>query len=448
MLRDRVVYTGSSSVNHPVLDRLFGGSLDPLPSGKTPDHTGATVVVIDARLTSNDLGDGGIAATALTAGVPVLILSPGEGQLDGLAAIVGAVPQTPMQAVFITPNANRKEAGRYEATILAYPPGFATNDAADNEKPRGKNDPAPAREAASCGCGKSAKEHAADGIGDFGVMVEGRLSTHRFSPTALAIPDGLKYFQTTWNPSISYFTSSNCEGDDCFTNGQGSLTIRTTVWGFLNQTASANSQYLILEATYNLYPGTLAQNDDEGRGFLNTRLGSALTPNESGFAFHDHIPNNGINSWNENFTIDISYRDPLSGGYQIYRFETVVAQSIDSWSVQNATSGTTAGSTWFINSPVNGNNISDTWKGAIVDAGHIAAFPSASTGTLTAKESSAWQTSTIYSGNVSVSSDFAWDEDVFYATGCGLMICYSQHRRGKNWTRSSTMTVSFASIVP
>jgi hypothetical protein len=445
MLRDRVVFSGSSSLAHPVLDRLFGGALAPVESGKTADPNGATVVVIDARLSSNDLGDGGIAATALTAGVPLLILSPAEGQLDGLAAIVGAVPHTPMQAVFIAPNANRKEAGRYEATILAYPPGVSVGDAADHETPRDENDPV---SGGSCGCGRSVQEHAADGVGDFAVIVEGRVSSHRFSPASLAIPDGLKYFQTTWNPAVLYFTTSGCYDDDCFTNGQGSFTVRTTVWGFLNQTATENSQYLIVEATYNLNPGTLAQNDDEGRGFLNTSLQSGLTPGASGFALHDHIPNNAANSWNESFTIDISYRDPLSGGYQIYQFETEIIQSIDSWSVQNATSGTTAGSMWYVNSPVNGTNILDTWEDAIVDAGHVAAFPSASTGTLMAKESTAWQTKTIYNGNVSVTANYRWDEDIIYATACGLLICYETHLRGFYRTWAPVMTVSFASIAP
>ena len=444
MLKDRVLFTGSSSVSHPVLDKLFGGPLDPSEEKVrvAGDHV---LVVIDARLGASDLAEDGAARTALDKGIPVLVIAPNEGQLESLTPVIGAVPNTPAQAVLIAPNANRKEASRYEVTWLGYAANLVdTEQAKQVNDNKGKDQP----KKDGCGCReRSAAESHDSAVTDFATKVESR-TTKAYNPAPLAFPDGLRYFQTTWNWT-TYFTSSGCnDDDDCFTNGQGSLGVSYVVWGFLSQTASQNSQYLVIEGTYSLYPGSLDGNDDETRGFLNLNCQSNVGPTAGGFSLTNHIPTNGTDSWNDSFTLDISYKDPIGGGYQIYEYTATVNQSIGSWSVQNASAAPKAGSLWYVNSPMNGSNINDTWKDAFSGAGHVETFPSASTGTLSAKEASAWQTYSIQSGNVTVSVGLTWKETVFFGTSCGLLICYVIQYISENWSSNPSFSVNFSSITP
>ncbi len=451
MQRDRVFFTGSTSIAHPVLDKLFGGSPEPARDASRGDFSGSQLVVIDARLDSSDLGEDGTARNALAAGIPVLILSPHEGQLDALARVIGAVPKTPMQALFVAPNSNRDEPTRYEATFLGYPATLTGADSAHGDvegaKDRGERTSGSAGE--GCGCGDGGAQKGGNiALANFTAHIHSRAGKRKYAPAALDVPSGLRFFQTTW-PGYSPFTSSGCDDDDdCFSNGQGSVTVSYIVWGFLNQTQTSNSQYLIIQGTYSVYPGSLAGNDDETRGWLNAQFVSSVGPTAGGFSATAHVPTNGTNSWNESFTIPISYVDPVNGGFSVYEFTATVNQSIGSWSVQNASSGTRSGSNWWVNSPVNGSNLSETADDAFSFWGTVEDFPSASTGTLTVSEASAWQTSQIQSGNVTVALALTWVEAVFYGTGCFLGTCAKWNAMWQTRSYSPSFSVSFASITP
>ncbi len=446
MLRDRVLFTGTSLVSHPVLDRLFGGKLEVSDNAKLRDIGGHLLLVVDARLGTSDLGRDGVARKALLEGVPVLILSPNEGQLDELTDIIGAAPSSPSQAVFIAPNGNRSEPTRFEASILGYPPEPGELRTLKRDTQREGEDPSHRRKG---GCGCAERKAATPGdtaMAKFITRIESRL-TRPYSPAPLEMPAGLEYIQTTWNPSTS-FSTGDCDEDRCFDNGQGSIAFSFTVWGFLSQTASSNTQYLVIEATYNVNPGSLAGDDDETRGWVNTREKSSVTPTSGGFALVDHIPNNGTDSWSDSFTLKIGYKSGVDGSYQIYDFNANVTQSIDSWSVQNVSQQSRGGSQWYVNSPLNGSNVDDSWTDAFTTWGHVEEFPSASTGTITLKEVSAWQTSQLQTGAFTVSATLTYELCVFWASSCGLLICYAGEAMIKPRSWAQNFTVNFSSINP
>jgi hypothetical protein len=451
MLTDHVIHSGASYVPHPVLDKLFGGSLPPNGNASVKDVGSAVLVVVDARLGSADLEPGGVGRQALEAGVPLLIIAPNEGQLSSLSTLIGVTPETAAQAAFIVSSSNESEKGkRFRGTLLGYRPQEVEEGYVGGENPQVTEKKAAAQKGKHggshpCGCGGREARAVDTEVSNYTTLIESSL-TRAWTPQPLALPDGLKYFQTTWT-NVSYFTSTGTDDDHTFTNGQGSLSIAYTVWGFLSQSASSTSQYLIIEGSYNLNPGTLAGNDDETRGWLNVLLQSNVAPTSGNFNPTGHVPTNGVDSWNETLTLSISYANPL-GGYQIYTYQGTVNQTIGSWSVQNSSSGTSEGSMWFVNTPLNGSNIDNDASDAFTSGGHVETFPSASTGTVTANEINSWSTSTLQTGNVTVSVNMAWTEAVFYATSCGLLVCYRWNVMWLNWTFKPTFSVNFASLNP
>lgn len=424
MRLDGVLLSGSSTFPHPVLDRLFGGHLEPREG--VADLTEYVLVVVDGRLGGDDLAADGIAQRALEAGVAVLVIAPNEGQLAPLASVVGAVSHSPAQAVFIAPSRHEGEERRFEVRALGYPgtwePLAVPKEGDGSQRPQQPPRPRSA--------GGGAGTHRESALGHFASHVESRVERGYRPVRLLAFPDGLKWFQTTWSSihDIEYAT----EGDEDFTNGPGSFTLDLTIWGFLSRTPDSESTYVITEGTYTLYPGTLASNDEEARAVMNIKLKNGVRPTPAGFVAVDHIPANGTESWNESFSIDISYQDPF-GAYQIYTFEANVSQSIGSWSVQNSSAGTLLGSTWFVSSPVNGLVFPDNRSAAFTGSGHVEPFPSASTGTLLVKDASAWRIDGRYSGSLLFETDsYAYGWSIF-GTACGALFCYNPEADGLFW---------------
>ena len=451
MLTDGVLLIAESSIPHPVTDSLFGGRLAPTAEEIGPLNN-YLLVIVDARQSSSAFGEGSLAQKALRAGVALLILSPAEGQLAPLATVIGAVPDAPAQAVFVCRNGNAGEDNRFEATVLACDPirgerGFADNkdsEAAPQAKAEGLVADQP-----SCVCREDKTSYQETVVGSFTTLIQSRLSTGTsYAPTAVALPDGLKFFRSQYN-FMSGFTS-RATGDDGvdYKNGPGSLAGSLIVWGFLDQTATSNAQYLVVEASYNLNPGSLAQYDDEGRGFANTLLVSNIRPLPSEFAAIQHIPTNGVNSWDETLKLDINYKDPLSGSYQIYPFTANVNQTIVDWSVQNQSAGPRLGSQWFMNAPADGADLLNTYTNAFTTWGGVKSLPSASTGTLAVREASAWITKTVMTGRVGISTPVDMQSTIFYSFRCGLLVCYRIAVLARVYRFGQSLSVDFSAIQP
>ena len=447
MHNDRVLFASSSHVSHPVLDRLTG----PLVSqqGKPVDASKHDLVVVDGRHEAAAFGDDHAVTAAVQAGVPLLLLAPTAAQFASLARLIGVSPDGPRQAAFITSSPHEAERGkRFFLSTLDY--DLVTDQVDAALQPReGAGEAAeaqPRRRRDGCGCGGASTSHSGESsLENFVSRIESGIGGRR--PAALLeIPSGVIYFQTTWNDSRSYTDTFTDDDGDTFTNGQGTATVIYVIWGFLSQTASANSQYLVIEAAYSVNPGSLAGNDDETRGFANTYLLTGVGP-ASPFAAFQHIPGNGVNSWNDSITIPISYAQEF-GGYGIWDYSATVNQSIDSWSVQNASSGLSQGSQWFQNSPANGTNIPNDYTDAFSTAGHVEPLPSASTGTLSTKEVNSWLTTTVQTGLVQLTGQVKWQQTVFYAESCGLFFCYwNGYASVQRWI-SPNFSVDFSKIKP
>lgn len=444
MRSDRVVFTGSSYVSHPVLDRLFGGLLKPQEGADLKD---ARLVVVDARQGVAELEAEGIAQQALNGGVAVLVIAPGTGQLAPLAPLVGVAPNAPAQAVLITPGVAEEGGQRsFEIRRMLYP-GVASAKRETAKGPKAEAAPQPpkaARPRPTCHANAAADDVQ---LGNFVGHVERRAgSGFRRRAAAAPIPPGLKYFLTTVYDDYSFTCSVEID-DETYTNGRGLLTTSYDIWGFLSQSQAGNAQYLIIEATYTLNPGTFAENNEDKRGFGNTNLESALNPSPGVFNPVSHIPTGGENSWNEPMKIEIPYIDPLNGE-QFYTFETTVNQTITSFSVKNVSSGAKQGSMWFMNSPCDGSDIMETWEDAFTGDNHLDPLPSACMGVLTALEASAWRTTSVQSGNVRINLIFEWEESLWVGTNCGLIFCYDKDFARYSDDQLDYFDVSFAPIAP
>ncbi|HEX6095552.1 MAG TPA: hypothetical protein VF432_04435 [Thermoanaerobaculia bacterium] len=426
MLTDRVLLIGTSAVSHPVTDDLFGGLLAPGPAEIGPLDR-YLLVVVDARLSSSGLEEDGIAQKALRAGVALLILGPAEGQLAPLAAVLGAVPDVPAQAVFVCRSSNAGEEHRFEATALAYGPtpgrdGLAHADDS-NQAAQAKAEHVEPDEPAGGTRDGAAGSRQETAVGAFTTFLQSRL-TSGYAPAPVNLPDGLKFFRVPWNFMSGFSSQGTGQDSVSYRNGPGRITASLVIWGFLNQTKTSNAQYLVVEASYDVDPGRLAQSDDEGRGFASTLLVGNTRPVPPQFAPVGHVPTNGVNSWDETLKIDISYQDPATEGYQLYTFTSTVNQTITDWSVQNEGSGTVLGAEWFMNAPANGADLQSTYKNAFTLWGGVKSLPSASTGTLNAREASAWITNTVLKGRIGISVQLETQQTIFYSFRCGLAICY------------------------
>lgn len=401
MRLDGVLFTASAYISHPLLDRLFGGSLP-----AAGDHDGSLgdyrLVVVDARQPGDALAEGGIAQRALQAGVAVLVLAPNQGQMADVTRIVGSGPHSPAQAVFIT-SARRGNGLRYDVKVLGYP-ALAGWDGKDRQPPR-----------LAVG-----QDHV---LSDFAIQVESGAERGAKAMALEQFPDGLRWFMTTWG--ITMGLNYQTTGEETFKNSGASFTLSYTIWAFLSESPSATNTEVIAEGTLTLNPGTLASNDEEARAVMNMWLKSSLQPWQGSVSASGtgHIPTSGIDSWSESFEIPISYRDPF-GGYDIYTFTADVAQTIPSWSVQNVSNGKDEGSQWYVNSPIDGLTFPEGRSGAFNGSGHVEPFPAACTGRLTVDEASAWSIGGAVNGTLRFKTLTYFNDVSIYGTNCGLAFCY------------------------
>jgi hypothetical protein len=410
MRLDGVVLIGSSSIPHPVLDRLFGGHLQPTKESDAGDVAGVKLVIVDARQAGNTLAPEGIAHRALEARIPLLVVAPSEGQLAPLAPAVGVLPRSAAQAVLFTPSSNEGERRRCEAKVLGYPLVGERKKRPSDEKP--DQPPRPRR---SGGNGDDTV------LADYIVHIERRVE-RGYRPKQVDYPDGLKWVYTTWDhvQAFTYHTPSG--SDPYFTNGQGSLTTFLEIRGFLDESTSGESTYLVTQGTYTVYPGSLASNDDEARGFFDLWFKNGIGP-QGNWVPVNHIPGSGVDTWSDSFSITINYVDPLFGP-KTYVYTASVAQTINAFSVQNSSAGYLQGSTWFLNSPLDGLAFPEDRSQAFTGSGHVEPFPASSTGTLTMYDASAWRMTGRFDGNLLFETDSWIDGAIIYAEACGALFCY------------------------
>jgi hypothetical protein len=390
MRPDRVLFAGSVYWSHPVLDRMFAGSLEPEANPQLGDHH---LVVVDARLGGDSLSEEGIVQRALQAGVAVLVIAPAAGQLSSLT-LLGVRPGMPAQAVFILPG--RSEPRQYHVRVLGYP---VTPD------PTGPTV-----------------------LADFATSVE-RGVEHGFVAPRADFPDGLKWSYAVWD-YVQPFTiaTTGSKSDENFTNGAGSLTMSCELWSFLSIYRGVTTTYVVMQDTQTMNPGSLASNDQEARAVVTLWLESGWAPQPTTFIHNDHIPQSGTDNWDESFEITIHYVDPF-GAEQAYLYTARVVQSITSWSVTNASAGLMQGSTWYVNSPVDGMRFPEDRHQAFTGSGHVEPFPTASTQTLSVKEASAWKAGGEYSGALRFDLLQRVRSASIYGTNCGKLFCYDPESR-------------------
>jgi hypothetical protein len=424
MRPDRVFVSGSSAIPHPVTDRLLAGLVPTKPAGEAGNLKDYRLVVVDARLGGDDLAAGGIAQRALEAGVALLVLAPAERQLAALASVIGTGSGSAAQAVFVAPAKNAER--RFEVKVLGYP-GVVVPD--ETPKKKNKKSEQPRRPKAKCRCHGSGR---CEGMAlpRFVSHVESRVERGFEAAPRVDLPDGLKYYFTTWSNDHDFTFAT--DGEYPFSNGQGMFSYDYTIWALLSQTADSEMTYVVTEGTYTVNPGTLDSNDDEARALLLLKVQSGIRPTPAGMDAVEHIPASGIDTWSDTLSLAISYLDPF-GDYKIFTFETSVNHSVTSWSVVNSTSGTMQGSTWFVNTPVDGYTFPEDQNDAFNGSGHVEPFPATCAQTLALKDASAWRTPGKYAGSLLFECDsyaFGWS---LYGTACGLAFCYDPDADGSRW---------------
>lgn len=399
MRLDGVLFTGGTVISHPLLDRMFGGCLVPArePAGALGDYK---LVIVDARQPGDDLSEGGVARRALEAGVALLVIAPNEGQMAAITRIAGCGPRTPEQAVLI---ASDRAGGRCrEVRVLGYP-----------ILPRWDgNGPQPPRVTVD-------QDRV---LGEFAIAVE-RAAERGAKLEIPQFPDGLKWFMTRWlkTVSVTYGTS----GEEKFGNSGSSISVDYTIWAFQNMMASGTTTDVIAQGTLDLNPGTLASNTDQARAVMSLWFKSHVEPwyGTKALTGGDHIPTDGVDSWDDYFEIPIQYKDPF-GNDQIYPFRADVVQAITGWSVQNTSNLSEQGSQWFVNTPISGITFPENRTAAFTLSGYVEPFPSACTNTLAVDEASAWTFDGVITGEVELIGDFSFRAASLYATNCGLLACY------------------------
>jgi hypothetical protein len=420
MSRSRTLLTSPLVLSHPVSQALglSAADRDSKPSSKQIEESG--LVVVDCRQTSPAelAAGGGLVQDALAGGKPLLFLEPGTPHTEALCDAVSGCPQEPQSALLVQGRTNPSGLRDFDVAGLGHPleagPGAET--AADSRLPRNGD-----AETSHCRCtpsgqGRSPLALSPESLDGFVARVRRQVDAKASPAQDSTIPTGLKYFQQNIAQSYSFTYQSASYTQP----GAGALDLSWSVWGFLSQSQSANSQVLIVQAAYSLSPGTLIANNDEDRGFVNCYLNASAKPS---FAAYQYQPTSACDSWSGTVSVPISYLSP-TGGYQVYTFESSVNNSVTDWCVQNISSGSSQGSQWYMNSPCNGADVGDDWQDAFDWTGKVESMPSASTGTLSVNAVSAWNTSTLQTGYVSVPASLQWEGAHFYSSSCGLIGCY------------------------
>jgi hypothetical protein len=426
-----VFVCGKGAVSHPATASIELGSGAGAPSnGSLADKH---LVLADCRSEATpDIV--GWTKIALAAGKPMMLLAPSLETIEALKDIVGVLPALASAALLIRAESNSAGLSDCDIWSLADDPSPERGDEGDapikNAREKDTSAPAgvPTADAAPSGLagGQAASAFAAQVLE---VMDPG----YRRMQLDIQPPAGLKYTLNT-TTLYSNFTYS----DDGYTNGPGLVTYVWTIWAFLGQSATANTQYLVVNGNLTLNAGTLYGNTDSSRGFGNDYLQGTLTAPMSPSSF---VPTSGDGSFSGTVSIPISYSSP-TGGYQIWTFSDSVSFSVSSWSCNSISSGAAQGAMFWMTSPCDGSNISGTWKDAFDIWGNIAALTPASSGTLSVNTISAWYTNSMLNGSQLVSAVFSWKGTYFWSSTLQM------HYKSITFTGYPSFYVSFSSLQP
>ncbi len=453
MSKETFMITSPQFIFHPVTQALGLTCENLRPTPTAQQIAGSQLIIFDCRqLAAEALGNSsGLLVQAVRQGKAILCLDPGAAHVAALQNLIQGCPSDAKSALFARGRGNSCGQMNFEVLTLSYPAIAASNEQANSASQAQQAAGTADLTAHACSCSKSTSlaqltaALAPASIDRFAARVLYAVEHERKLTQDTTIPTGLQYFLTTITDSAS-FTYSNSNADSGYQSNSsaGSIDLSWTVWGFLNQTATSNSQILVIEAAYGLSPGGLDSNDSDGRGYLNCYLNASADPSLSALEYQ---PTSGDDSWSGTISLPISYLSP-TGGYQIWTFSDGVSNSISSWSVQNISSSASLGSQWYMNSPVAGNNVSDDWKDAFSFWGTVNDMPNASTGTLSVNAISAWSTTSLKNGTVSIPTQFAWQGAIFYGTSCFLGTCMGIHYASSGWTWSPSYSVNFSAIYP
>ena len=442
MIQDEVFIWKSGLLSHPVTYLFHLGETG--ASGSDLGALGAKrLVIADCRSISSSASADAVDA-ALGQKKPVLLLCPHTDTLEALQGHAPLIPQVPVAALLISPRAEGPTGVdvwslQYSAVPVADGTVSAPSAAAEKEQA-----PQAAEAPIECACSDAMDLLGAftssEAVNTFKMAVEHAMEG-RSSVTADPPPTGVVYFLDTFN-SVVPFTYNHG-----VSNGAGSATFTWTVWGFLSQTASSNTQYLSVEGRISVNAGSLHSNDQCDRGFGNAYVKGTLAP-PSAMKAQAFVPVSGNGNFTGSVTIPISYKNPL-GGYSIWNYTSSMNNSVDSWSCKSISSGANLGAQWWMNKPCDGSNVPDKWKDAFSTWGHVGDLTGASSGSLDVNSISAWFTQQMLNGYQVVTGNFGWEGARFWGSSCSPGMYWKINASWQWWYNVSPgFTVNFSRIYP
>jgi hypothetical protein len=407
-IQEAVFIWGEGVLAHPVNllsdpDAATRGTPSPEELARLADKR---LVLIDCRIVGVASVTEGVAA-ALATGKAVLLLCPSGDDLMALRRIVAILPDTPCAALLIQSEKTPGGPGNFAVRSLNYtsvgfsfgasaPPG--TKGGPEGDSPAGRTRIAPHRLDSAA----SSTPFVTPGAADHFTMQVKRAMQFGYRPPALnnSPPTGLKYFLQSFSADYP-FRYEHEVGN----SGEATITFTWTVWGFLGQAVTGNSQYLIVEGRISLNAGTLYENDDDGRGFGNSTVKGTLEAPMDPLSF---VPTSGNGTFTGSVSIPIPYKDPM-GGYLVWTFTGSVNNTVESWSCLSMSQAAKLGAEWWFTSPYNAAD-KNTWTDALDSWDHdVYPFTPASVGTLEVNTISAWFTNALLTGSNKVGGYFFWE---------------------------------------
>jgi hypothetical protein len=442
MIQDQVFICGQGILPHPVtqLFHLHDDVAKGIPNAQV--LADKRLAIADCRLAmAREAADW--VAEILAADKPVLLLCPGAEHLAGLQGTVGILPQVPVAALLVA--ARENSSGLLNFTVHALHYTVELSDGASSDAPAAAREKAPANEIAGAGTDSANLGNVfvdPSAVDAFKIQAEKAMDPV-YAPLFAATPGdntpptGLKYFLKVFNSICSFTYSRNGTSN----KGAGTAAFTWTVWGFLDQTAASNSQYLVVEGRISVNAGTLYSNTQSDRGFGNAYVQGTLMAPMQPYSF---VPSGGEGTFLGTVSIPISYERP-TGGYSIWTYTSSVNNTVDSWTVKSISSGFSLGAQWWMTSPCDGSNLPDNWEHAFDDSGHVKDLTGASSGSLDVNTISAWHTNTLEPGYVNVYGNFRWVGARFWF-GFPKVVNYSWN--GINFNPSPAFIVNFKPINP
>ncbi len=439
MAKPEIAYWANPGREHVVLNSM---GVDVSQARQAPDRVQAgeaDLVIADCRtLKPAELAGDAINASIQT-GRALLFISPDDNALNAIKNLVAVCPRTPNQAMLVRSQVNKAGIRQFSIDVYGYPGESKTESyqvkskGAEGEKePVPGNAPAGERKPIESGQGG-----VCPGLDKFRMAVELSMEPGYVSPTSGSMPAGLKYFTSTltWNSPFTYASNNG-------SNGQGNLGQTWIVWGFLSDPgpSGTKTQWLSMEGSYQLSPGGLIHDNDEGRGLGNCYLIVNLQPAKMN-SFKQAPVQGGSVSFN------VLYQDPL-GGTGTYEYSATANTTYNGWGYMSKTSGSNMGTEWYMTSPCDGSRFYDSLSDAFTFWGHVKNLTDFSKGTAAVDDVNTWNSPTLQSGHVLIQMNPAWQGIDLWATGCAPLFCRVDYGQFQQWGYQApiNLTVDFTPI--